>query len=204
MNLKDYIQEHKASFDDQKVSTQLDQSFEQQLKERLHKPKRGKLIYLKRLSVAASLLIAVSTALWYYNDYLQNEKKRSDLMASLEDKSTGKRLEAVYEFSDAYQKEDAKIIKVLIKTLLTDENANVKIATIDALLKFPQNKEVRNSLIEALGKEKQPLVQIKLINSLAILREKRAQEPLEEIIKDERTFEIVKSNATLAMTNLKQ
>ncbi|MFD2568023.1 HEAT repeat domain-containing protein [Pseudotenacibaculum haliotis] len=204
MNLKDYIQEHKEAFDDQKASAKLDQSFEQQLKERLHKPKRSKLIYLKRISVAASLILAISTVFWYYNDYLQNEKKRSKLLASLEDKSTGKRLEAVYEFSDVYQKEDAKIIKVLIKTLLTDNNANVKIATVDALLKFPHNQEIRNSLIEALSKEKQPLVQIKLINSLATLREKRAQEPLEDIIKDEKTFEIVKSNATLAMTNLKQ
>ncbi|MEQ6122753.1 HEAT repeat domain-containing protein [Pseudotenacibaculum sp. MALMAid0570] len=203
MNLKDYIQDHKAEFEDQKVSSLVDEKFEQKLKKTLHQPKRGKVVYLKYFSIAASLVLIVSTVFWL-QDKIYSDQKRTEILADLEDESTGVRLEAVYEFSDVYQKEDKNIIKVLIKTLLTDKNANVKIATIDALLKFPQNQEIRESLIEALSKEKQPLVQIKLINSLSILREQRAKEPLEEIIKNEKTFEIVKSNASMAMANLKQ
>ena len=92
----------------------------------------------------------------------------------------------------------------MLKILHTDSNANVKIATIDALLKFPSNDKVRTNLISALEKEKTPLVQIKIIKSLSTLRENRAQETLEEIIKNKETFPIVKSNATLAMNQLKQ
>ena len=203
MNLEDYIQKHKQKFDDQKISSKADVSFEQALKNSLHKTSKSKIVYLRYFSIAASFALVLSTAIWFY---IENRelKKKEQLLANLMDTSTGTRLEAVYRFNDAFKKEDHQIIKVLIKTLLEDKNANVRIATINALLKFPENEEIRQGLISALVKEKTPLVQIKLINSLSDLREQRAQEPLENIINNEETFPIVKSNATLAMSHLKQ
>ena len=203
MDLKDYIQEHKSEFDDQKISSRADKAFKEELKIKLHKPSRTKVVYVRYISIAASFLIALSTIFWLYQEN-QDLKKKKQILADLTDGSTGTRLEAVYEFNDGYKNEDAQIIKVLIKTLLTDKNSNVKIATVDALLKFPKNEEIRKGLIKALGEEKLPLVQIKLINSLSILREQRAQKPLEDIINNEETFPIVKNNATLAMSNIKQ
>ena len=92
----------------------------------------------------------------------------------------------------------------LLKILEKDDNANVKIATIDALLKFPKNEQIRQSFIKALEKEDVPLVQIKLIKAVSFLRENRAQKPLEKIINNEQTFPIVKNNATLAMVEIKK
>jgi hypothetical protein len=110
----------------------------------------------------------------------------------------------VYAFNDEYVKEDNKIIQTLIGILHKDENGNVKIATIDALLKFPKNEKIRTNLIVALKNEEAPLVQIKLIKALSFLRENRAQKPLEEIINNEETYPIVKNNATLAMVEIKK
>mgnify|MGYP006000539583 FL=1 len=92
----------------------------------------------------------------------------------------------------------------MIKILHEDANVNVKIATIDALLKYPTNEKIRTSLVSALEKEKTPLVQIKIIKSLGFLKENRAQKPLENIINNKQTYPIVKNNATLAMNQLKQ
>lgn len=202
MNLKEHIQAHKETFDDQQMSSKADDLFKYRLQKELHQPKKGKLMYLKYLSVAASIAILFTIGFLVYEPDSQNDKKQ--LLANLQDASTGTRLEAVYEFDDAYQKEDQEIIKVLIKTLLEDKSNNVKIATIDALLKFPQNEEIRKSFVKAIGQEKEPLVQIKLINSLSILREQRAKKPLEKIINNKETFPIVKNNASLAMANLKE
>lgn len=203
MELKKYIQEHRSEFDDQKVSTKADRSFEALLQKEMHQPKKGKMIYLRYLSVAAAIALLVSTGVWF-NSYQKEQEQKTEIIASLEDSSTGKRLEAVYQFSDEFRKEDEQIIGVLTKTLLNDANANVKIATIDALVQFPQNEEIRQSLIHALSQETKPAVQIRLIKAITTLREQRAQKPLEEIINDEKTFDIVKNNATLAMANLKQ
>lgn len=203
MDLKKYIQEHRSEFDDQKVSAQVDKSFEALLKKEMHQPKKGKMIYLRYLSVAAAIALLVSTGVWF-NSYQKEQEKKTEIMANLEDSSTGTRLEAVYQFSDEFKKEDDQIIGVLTKTLLEDSNANVKIATIDALIQFPQNESIRQTLIKALGQETKPAVQIRLIKALTTLREQRAQKPLKELIQNEKTFDIVKNNANLAMANLKQ
>ncbi len=203
MDLKKHIQDHRSEFDEHKVSQRADVSFEALLKKELHQPRKGRVVYMKYFSVAASIALLVTSVLWFY-DYQQEVEKRTEIISNLEDTSTGTRLEAVYEFTDDFKKEDQAIIDVLIEKLLNDTNANVKIAIIDALLDYPGNEKIRQSIIQALEKETKPNVQIKLIKALRILKETRARGPLEEIIKDETTFDIVKSNATLAMADLKK
>ena len=202
MNLKEYIQGHKNEFDDEQISSKADALFKSRLRKEFHAQKQSKVLYLRYASIAACLAIIFTLGFWIKSS--DDQERKEQLLADLQDVSTGIRLGAVYEFDDVYQKEDQEIINVLIKTLLEDKNTNVKIATIDALLKFPQNEEIRKNLIKAIGKEKHPLVQIKLINSLSILREHRAKKSFEKIINNKETFPIVKSNAALAMANLKQ
>lgn len=203
MKIEKYIKEHKSEFDELSTSKEFDAFFEQRLQKELHEPKKGKLINMRFISVAASVVLVLGTVYFLYQNN-QTNKHKQELMADLSNSSTGTRLEAVYTIDDAFEKEDNEIIDVLIETLLTDTNANVKIATIEALAKFPNNEKMRMSLVEALKKEKQPLVQIKLINTLSALRETRAKEPLEDIINNQNSFDIVKSNANLAMANLNQ
>ena len=203
MKLKDFIQEHKEQFNSEIMSETADVTFEKLLKEKLHQPKKSKVIYLKYASIAACFAIALTALFWFQNQEVIPEGKK-ELLANLNAESAGKRLEGVYQFNDEYQIEDAKIINRLVAILHKDENANVKIATIDALLKFPTNEKIRKNFIKALEKEDKPLVQIKLIKAVSFLRENRAQKPLEKIINNEQTYPIVKNNATLAMVEIKQ
>lgn len=202
MNLKEHIEQHKNEFDSEKMSATSEVLFKKRLQGELHQPKKSKMVYLRFIAVAASIVLVLSIFFWNQNS---NElTKISEVLAFLNNESAGKRLEGVYKFDDEFKKEDSKIINTLIKILHNDANANVKIATIDALLKFPSNDNVRTNLIIALEKEKTPLVQIKIIKSLSFLREHRAQKTLEEIINNNETFPIVKSNAALAINQLKQ
>jgi hypothetical protein len=199
MSLKQYIQNNINEFENQKMSAQVDELFEKRLKETLHKPNKGKLIYLKYISIAASVVLLITLSIQSIN----NKKDKAQLMANLSNDSAGARLEAVYSFEEDFTKEDNQIIETLIKILHNDTNDNVKIATIEALLKFPENEGIRTNLIDALGEETSPLVQIKLIKSLSFLRENRAQKPLKKIIENEQNIPIVVSNATIAMNSLK-
>lgn len=202
MNLKEHIQQHKNEFDSEEMSTKSEVLFKEKLQKELHSAKKSKVVYLRFISVAASVVLVFSVIFWNQDSKVSLET--AEVLNYLEDASAGKRLEGVYRFDEEFKKEDFKIIETLIKILHTDENANVKIATVDALLKFPSNDNVRTNLVTALENEKTPLVQIKIIKSLSYLRENRAQNTLEEIINNEETFPIVKSNATLAMNQLKQ
>jgi hypothetical protein len=203
MELKDFIQENKLKFDNEKMSEKADISFEKLLNKELHQPKKKKVLYLKYISIAACFAVVFSVGFWFVN-HQKSSSIQKELMANLDADSAGKRLEGVYAFNDEYKKEDSRIINRLIEIIHTDENANVKIATIDGLLQFPSNERIRKNLIKALENEDKPLVQIKLIKALTILRENRAQKPLEKIINDEQTFPIVKNNATLAMVEIKK
>jgi len=201
MKLEDFIKDNKSSFSNEQMSKKADANFEKMLKQKLHQPKKSKVVYLRYMAVAACLAIIFSFAFWFTNkDSISKEEQ--ELLANLDADSAGKRLEGVYAFNDEYQKEDTRIINRLIQILHQDENANVKIATIDGLLQFPKNEKIRKNLITALENEDKPLVQIKLIKALSILRENRAQKPLEKIINSKQTYPIVKNNATLAMANI--
>lgn len=203
MKLEEFIQKNKAEFNKRKMSKKADVYFEKLLQQELHQPKKQKVVYLKYISVAACFAIVFSACYWFINQN-ENSSAQIELMANLGADSAGKRLEAVYTFNDDYRKEDARIINRLIEIIHKDENANVKIATVDALLQFPTNEKIRKNLIKALEKENKPLVQIKLIKALSILRENRAQKSLENLINNKQTFPIVKNNATLAMNEIKK
>ncbi|MDX6746238.1 HEAT repeat domain-containing protein [Polaribacter sp. PL03] len=203
MKLKEFIQKNKSEFETEKMSTKADVSFEKLLNKELHQPKNKKVLYLKYISIAACFAVVFSVGFWFVN-HQKSSSIQKELLANLQDSSAGKRLEGVYAFNDEYKKEDSRIINRLIEIIHKDENANVKIATIDGLLQFPSNEKIRKNLIRALENEDKPLVQIKLIKALTILRENRAQKPLEKIINDEQTFPIVKNNATLAMVEIKK
>lgn len=201
MKLEDFIKDNKSAILNEQMSKKADANFEKMLKQKLHQPKKSKVLYLRYMSVAACFAIIFSFAFWYTNkDSISKEEQ--ELLANLDADSAGKRLEGVYAFNDEYRKEDTRIINRLIQILHQDENANVKIATIDGLLQFPKNEKIRKNLITALENEDKPLVQIKLIKALSILRENRAQKPLEKIINSKQTYPIVKNNATLAMANI--
>jgi len=202
MNLKEHIQQHKPAFNAEQMSATSEVLFKEKLKKELHQPKKSKVVYLQFISVAASIVLVLSVFFWMQNS--EESVATKELLASLTDESAGTRLEGVYKFDEEFIKEDSKIINTLLKILHEDANANVKIATIEALLKFPANETIRENLITALENETIPLVQIKLIKTVSFLRENRAQKPLEKIINNKQTFPIVKNNATLAMNQLKQ
>lgn len=201
MSLKEHIQNHKDQFDTKDMSPTADAIFAERLQKELHQPKKQKLIYLRYTVIAASVALLFTLGITYMNNETVNESKDL-LVANLNNNSAGTRLEAVYEFNDTYAKEDEQIIEMLLDILHDDTNANVRIATIDALLKFPKNEKIRTNLLLALEQEKTPLVQIKLIKSLSVLRENRAQESLQKLIDDKETLPIVTNNASLAMAEI--
>ena len=207
MSLEKFVKEHKSAFDDQKMPESASMDFEARLKKELHPSGRVKRLRIIRyVSVAASVALLITIGYWYNNRMEQIEIRDNLVVALNESDTNSSRLEAIYDIEDQLQnkKEDEKILQAFFKILKEDSDANSKIAVIDALLKFPDNQMVRNNLIDALGTEKEPLVQLKLIKSVAILREKRAKAPLQKIMEDEESLPLVKGNASALLAMLNQ
>ena len=208
MSLEKFVKEHKTAFDDQVMPDDITLDFEARLKKELHHSNRLKhLRVIKYASIAASIMVFATVGYLYNQNQKAQLEIRDNLVVALGvDQTNSTRLEAIYEIEDLYedQEEDEKILNAFFKILKDDSDSNSKIAVIDALLKFPNNQMVRTNLIEALGHEKEPLVQLKLIKSVAILREKRAKPNLKEIIENEESLPLVKGNASALLAMLNQ
>nr|WP_321234946.1 HEAT repeat domain-containing protein [uncultured Psychroserpens sp.] len=208
MSLERFIKNHKNEFDDEKMPNLASLDFEARIKKELHysnQPKR--LRFLRSFSIAASILLLVTLGYVFNQNRVEDLKIRDNLVLALgENQTNSTRLEAIYEIEDRYdnQEEDEKILEAFFKILKGDSNSNSKIAVIDALLNFPDNPSVRNNIIEALANEKEPLVQLKLIKSVTLLREQRAKASLQQIIENNESLPLVKGNASASLAMLNQ
>jgi len=208
MSLEKFVKEHKIAFDNLKMPDDVTLDFEKRLKNEVHNSNRVRRLKIIRYSsIAASFLLLVTLGFLYTKNQKEQLVIRDNLVLALDESETNsERLVVIYEIEDTYEnkKEDEKILNAFFKILREDSDVNSKIAVIDALLKFPNNQMVRANLINALGNEKEPLVQLKLIESVAILRENRAKSNLQEIIENEESLPLVKGNASALLAMLNQ
>lgn len=64
MNLKEHIRQHKNEFDSEEMSTKSEVLFKEKLQKELHSVKKTKVVYLRFIAVAASIVLVFSVILW--------------------------------------------------------------------------------------------------------------------------------------------
>lgn len=97
---------------------------------------------------------------------------------------------------------DDEILTALIHTMETDHNTNVRLAAIEALFNFIDEPNVKRVFIEGLENQKDPIIQITLINILVKIREKGALKNMQKIIEDSGSLNTVKDEAQLGIYKL--
>lgn len=128
-------------------------------------------------------------------------EQRKILADMLDDESPSQRIEAV-NYAEGIAANDQKVISVLLNTLNTDKNANVRVAAVYALEKFSGDKTVLDSLTASLSKQTEPVVQILLIDMLAAKKVTKAVKPMQDIIQNSKTIPQVKDAAAKGLRQL--
>jgi len=100
------------------------------------------------------------------------------------------------------ERTDDQIVQALVKTMNEDPNTNVRLAALDALEKFHQQEHVRRALIASLATQKDPVVQIALIQLMVRMKEKSVVKDLEKIADDVQTMKAVKDEAYFGLLKL--
>jgi HEAT repeats len=111
------------------------------------------------------------------------ETKRMVMLSMLKQNSASERIQGVnyvHEIKDT----NPQIIEALIHTLNQDESTNVRMAAANALFTFKDEPKVRQAFIQSLQNQDDEAVQISLINMLIAMKEKKAVEPIKQIIAD--------------------
>ncbi|MCA6075147.1 HEAT repeat domain-containing protein [Fulvivirga sedimenti] len=121
-----------------------------------------------------------------------NNVKEVMLLTMLEKESINDRLKAVNLTQDMPTVSD-KVTEALLQTLGNDENVNVRLAAIEALIPYVNQPAVRKGLINSISKQESPLVLLALSELMVALQEKGAVEEFNQILRNNNTPDDVRS-----------
>jgi hypothetical protein len=114
------------------------------------------------------------------------------MLTMLEKESPTERLKAV-SLTSEMAGASSKVTSALIQTLNNDENVNVRLAALEALIPYVKDSEVREAIIRSIGMQESPLVQVALAELMAKIQAKSSVEELQKIIQSEKTPDEVKN-----------
>jgi hypothetical protein len=198
-------------------SYHLKRNFDQFLKAEMEDQKEAKTIFFSPMifrAAAAIALVLSGVAIGYWINRNQQQEKemmvlkqqmeevKSTMLAQLNNQeSASQRMIGV---SVAYEmdKADDEIVNALVKTMNGDGNTNVRLAALDALSKFHNEPQVKKALIKSLASQKDPVVQIALIQLLVKMKEKGVVNDLKRIVDDSKTMKAVKDEAYTGLLRL--
>jgi len=166
------------------------------------------------LQIAATILLVVGSFLVgrYQNSerhdiqvaQLENESlisKQNTMLALMNNQSASKRIQGV-QYVEEFTNLDAEIIEALVKRMLNDGNTNVRLTAVNALQGFISSEKVKDGFVQALETEKNPTIQIALIQSLVKIQAKKALKPMRELLEQEETQPFVKEEIKIALSNI--
>lgn len=178
------------------------------------KPKTNELLWKRAFQIAASFLLV------FLGFFMGNNKatKQADqqiatlqketvelrenmMLAMIENKSPSMRIQAV-NYTEQFKQPDTKILKALIERLNYDSNVNVRLAAAEALSEFSESNLVKDAFINALKTQEDPGLQIAIIQFLVKIQDKRAIEPIKELLQQPETPDFVKDQANYGLSEL--
>ncbi len=129
-------------------------------------------------------------------DELRNEVQllsQRVTLSLLQQDSVSERLRGV-RFGRESAVYDEEVVLALIDAVGYDESVNVRLAAIDALKPYLSQREVLNSMVTFLGREKSPLVQVSLVDALLGTNRLETLETLEVMSKDAEVDDSVRAH----------
>lgn len=198
-------------------SVKLKTSFDALLAEELKAEKKTKTILFQptffKVAAAVALLVIFGSIAFYIKQQNEIIAKRDQELKVLQlrtqemlamignDQSASQRIQGV-NVSFEFEKSSDAIVETLVKTMNEDPNTNVRLAALEALSRFINEKAVRQAIVRSLPKQKDPIVQIQLIQLLVKIKEKGIVDDLQKIVDDEETMHAVKDEAYSAIMKL--
>lgn len=170
---------------------------------------KTKQVWLYRVAAAVALVLVG----FYMGNKIRNNdvagvkeelvQVKAMMLEQMTSTSASGRLQAV-NYSIEFKEVDQEMLNALINVLETDENMNVRLKAVEGLAKFYDEPTAKKALLKALKEEKEPMMQIALIDVLVENNEKAALDDLERIAEDGNSIKGVKEQAYMGMFKLKE
>ena len=122
-------------------------------------------------------------------------------LSLLEQQSASQRLQGV-NYSTQVERPDPEISAALLHALRFDNSVDVRLAALDALKRYKDDRQIRAGLLTALQDQQSPLVQIALIDLFVEMRESSAKEGFRRIEQDTKMNPAVRQRAQWGIQQL--
>lgn len=129
------------------------------------------------------------------------DMKQLMMLSLLENPSATERLKAV-SYTEEINMADDQVIEALLTTLNEDPNVNVRLVTLEALIKYSSNPAVREGLVQSIVKQESPLMQSALADVMIKLQEKKSITPFRKLLQDNKVSDPVKTKIQQTISTL--
>ena len=120
-----------------------------------------------------------------------SEMKQMMMLTLLQNPSASQRILAV-GYTDDIDKVNNKVIEALLTTLNEDSNVNVRLITLEALIKYSNQPRVREGLVHSLIIQESPMLQSAIADAMVKLQEKKSVKSLQLLLQKKNLNEMVK------------
>lgn len=97
---------------------------------------------------------------------------------------------------------DGEIRDILVFVMNSDRSVNVRLEAAEALYRYRDQPAVRQALIGSLSRQRNPLMQLSLIDMLVSMNEKSAVSEMQKLMMNPDTHELVQEELEAAMAEL--
>jgi anti-sigma-K factor RskA len=127
--------------------------------------------------------------------------KQMVVLSMLQQQSASERLQAV-SYSRREDQLDPQVMSALVHTLRYDGSVDVRLAALDALSRHGAQPQVHKGVVDALGEQQSPLVQVALIDLMLEWRDPDAAQRLRNFVQTPNLNPAVKQRADWALSRL--
>jgi HEAT repeats len=130
-----------------------------------------------------------------------SDLKQVMLLSLIQDPSASERIRAV-SYTDEISNVNDKVIDALFTTLNEDPNVNVRLSTLEALVKLSREPRVREGLVKSINLQESPIVQSAIADAMVKLQEKRSVQSLQKLLNKKGLNQMVKLNIEKSIQKL--
>jgi HEAT repeat protein len=127
--------------------------------------------------------------------------KQVMLLSLLQDPSASQRIRAV-SYTDEISNVNLKVIDALFTTLNGDPNVNVRLSTLEALVKLSGEPRVREGLVRSIDLQDSPIIQSAIADAMVKLQEKSSVQSLQKLLNKKGLNQMVKINIEKSIQKL--
>jgi hypothetical protein len=109
--------------------------------------------------------------------------KETLVLTMMHQNSTLERIKAV-NMVDELGNPDKRIIESLLGALNHDDNDNVRLLSLEALIRYSDNPAVREGLVASIRNQTSPMIQLRLAEVMVALNEKNAAAEFQKVLMD--------------------